>query len=94
MVIKKTHYNCINNLCDNNGINTKVGKYQEQCHCDHICYQCDGCMDHRKFRLADTLEHTVGNIGITIKDNGNPSKDQKLSAHTISSREYQSCDRT
>ena len=51
-------------------------------------------MDHRKFRLADTLEHTIGNIGITIKDNGNPSKDQKLSAHTISSREYQSCDRT
>ena len=51
-------------------------------------------MDHRKLWLADSLKHTVGNVGITVKDNGDSSQNQKLSAHTIGSREDQSCDRS
>ena len=51
-------------------------------------------MDHRELRLADSLKYTVGNIGVTVEDNGNSSQNQKLSAHTIGSREDQSCDRS
>ena len=51
-------------------------------------------MDHRKFRLADSLKYTVGDIGVTVEDNGNSSQNQKLSAYTIGSREDQSCDRS
>ena len=92
-LIQQAHNYCINNHCHYNGIYTKVSCKQQNCHGNHIHYQSNCGIDHGDIGLSDSLKHAIGNIGISIEDNGNDTKHHQLSCCPLRPWEQKSCDR-
>ena len=92
-LVQQTHDYRINNHCHYNSVYTKVSCKQQDCHGNHIHYQSNCCIDHGDIGLSDSLQHTIGNIGISIENDGNDTKHHQLSCCSLCSRKQKSCDR-